>query len=182
MPALRWSAWVPLWNIDYCQAVTHRVGMSAWAVAASVIGSSLLEMWCRDKLMIPQTHWRWAGDTKLCQRLAVIAVTNCSICHRGGERQLLQVRRSKCQTWFYHNLSDNSKSPHRQPTCFSRLSVTRFNILPPHVSTPNLCPSFSRQHRLQISVSPRPSWIPALTAGTGQLDRRAPRPLVIARL
>lgn len=71
------------------------------------------------------------GETKPCQQLAVVTIANCSICHGGGERKLFQVQQSKCQTWFYHRLSDYSDAPQQRPTCLSpdSLSGTRFRIL-----------------------------------------------------
>lgn len=69
------------------------------------------------------TEFRWVGDTKPCQQLAVVTITNCSICLGGGEGKLFQVQQSKCQTWFYHSLSDYSKASHQKPTCFSKLTV-----------------------------------------------------------
>lgn len=74
------------------QAIAHWVRMPVRAGADFLIGHSLLETRYRDTLKITfqkkvQTQWRWVGDTKPCQQLAVITITNCSICLGGrGEK------------------------------------------------------------------------------------------------
>lgn len=87
-------------KIYSCQVVAHWVRVPVAARAASVIGCLYLfwEGVISLSRYLVSNSVEMGGRCKPCQQLALVTVTNCSICHGGGEGKLFQVQQSKCQT------------------------------------------------------------------------------------